>query len=626
MRPEGPYVRDVRRSYVREQYPAWLRNNRPNASDLRRMREEASNFGYKPLISILLPIRDARQTWLKWTLDSMLGQAYPHWELCAMANSSEVNQVLEIISLYRRLDSRIKIWTPNRGAGVSTASNAALAATEGEFVVLLNQDDELSTDALFEVVKLLQEHPEAALVYSDEDKIDAGGNRFDPYFKPGWSPDLLLSTNYVGHLGAYRKSILEEAGGFQREFDGSQYYDMTLRFTEKTDEIYHVPKVLYQRRTVEGFSSDTEHARDSILSALSEALERRDLQGSVEGGSLSNHFRVKLQIQGEPKVSVIIPTRDNVSLLKNCVESIERLTSYRNYDILIVDNDSDDPATVGYLSSTPHRVIRFREEFNYSKINNFAAGEAEGEYLLFLNDDTEVIAERWMEEMLGHAQRKEVGAVGAKLLYPDGRIQHAGVLTGVGNVWGLGVATHSHQFYSADSPGYGGAATIVGNYAAVTAACMMVRRSKFEEVGSFDEKNLPISFNDVDLCLRMRERGYRIIYTPYAELYHHESASRGRKSRPAENIYMREYWGEVLDNDPFYNANFSRGSGDFNLRADMLRPQILRMNLEGPKARKVPYKQLHKMHGRELRSYIEKMRERARDSDRVALVVKTTSG
>ncbi len=279
------------------------------------------------------------------------------------------------------------------------------------------------------------------------------------------------------------------------------------------------------------------------------------------------------KIKGDPKVSLIIPTRDNVSLLKNCLESIERLTTYGNYEIIIMDNDSADPATLEYLDSTPHRVIPFREPFNYSRINNVGVSMAEGEYMLLLNDDTEITSGEWLEAMLEHAQRPEVGAVGAKLVYPDGRIQHAGVLTGVGGTWGLGVATHAHQFYPSTSPGYLGTITKVTNYSAVTAACMLLRKSVFEEVGGFDEDNLRVAFNDVDLCLRIRERGYSIIYTPYAKLLHHESVSRGYTGDPAEVLYMRERWGEVLDNDPYYNPNFSMGSGDFNLRADMLRPE-----------------------------------------------------
>lgn len=569
----------LRRSYIADQYPAWVQNNRLRASDLGRLRDEASSFAYKPLVSILVPVYDSEQEWLKQALDSVVRQVYPRWELCIFADGSAREHAREVLGHYERLDERIKVTYLEGDTSIPGLLDATLSLAQGEFVGLLEHGDELAPDALFEIVKLLQKHLAADLVYSDVDKIDEKGNRFDPYFKPDWSPDLLLSANYISHLSVYRRSLLEEIGGFREGFDGYQDYDLVLRATEQTGEIYHISKVLYHQRVAAGLlaSSDGDKTpvRDRARQALSDALKRRGLEGSVENGCLPDRFRVRLEIKGEPKVSIIIPTRDNVSFLKNCVESVERLTSYRNYELLIVDNDSHDPATVEYLASLPHVVIPFKEAFNYSRINNFAVSQAEGEYILLLNDDTEVISDEWLEAMLEHAQRPEVGAVGARLLYPDGRIQHAGVVVGVGNPWGPGVAMSSHQFYSSDSPGYAGMLRTVANYSAVTAACMLLRKSLFNELGGLDEENLPVQFNDVDLCLRMREQGYSIIYTPYAELYHHESASRGYKIDFAENLYMRERWGEVLDNDPYYNPNFSHGSADFNLRTRTMKSKIL---------------------------------------------------
>jgi GT2 family glycosyltransferase len=580
-RPTGPPLSDARRSYVDDQYPTLVRNNRIRANDLIRLQDETSNFRYRPLISILLPVFDAEREWLERGLDSVISQVYPEWELHVCGDSSTPKRAREAIDLYECLDERIKVTYLEQSTNTSGLLNAGLSLTRGEFVGLLSYDDELAVDALSEVVKLLQEHPEAGLIYSDEDKIDEDGNRSGPYFKPGWSPDLILSTNYVSRLSVYRRSLLEEIGGLREGFDECSDYDLVLRATERTGRIYHVPKVLYHRRADARLplspDNNESRARDGARRAISEALKRRELEGSVEDGLLPGRFRTRLKIGSEPKVSVIIPTRDNVSVLRNCVESIERSTTYRNYELLIVDNDSRDPATVEYLASTPHRVIPFREAFNYSRINNFGVSQAEGEYVLLLNDDTEVISGEWMEAMLEHAQRPEVGAVGARLLYPDGRIQHAGVVVGVGDPWAPGIAMSSHQFYSSDSPGYAGTAATTTNYSAVTAACMLVRKSLFNELGGLDEENLRVQFNDVDLCLRMREKGYSIVYTPYAELYHHESVSRGHWSVDlTENLYMRERWGEVLDNDPYYNANFSRGSADFNLRADLLRPKVLR--------------------------------------------------
>jgi GT2 family glycosyltransferase len=558
-----------------------VQNNCLRASDLRRLRDETLHFGYRPLVSILLAVFDAEREWLAWGLNSVLSQVYSAWELCVCGDGSTEEHAREVLHRYDRLDKRIMVRYLEGNAGISGSLDEALSVARGEFVGLLDSGDELTPDALFEVVKLLQKHPEADFIYSDEDEIEDKAGRSNPYFKPGWSPDLLLSGNYVSHLSVYRRSLLQEIGGFKEGFEGCQDYDLLLRTTEQTDEIHHVPKVLYHRRAAAGLSTvtlaDKRRIRERTRRALSEALRRRGLEGSVEHGYLPDRFRVRLKIKDEPKVSIIIPTRDNVSFLKRCIESVERLTTYRNYELLVIDNYSSDRATVKYLASIPHRVIPFMEAFNYSRINNFAVSQAEGEYVLLLNDDTEVISDGWLEAMLEHAQRPEVGAVGAKLLYPDGRIQHAGVVLGVGNPWGPGVAMHSHQFYSSDSLGYAGTLMTTANYSAVTAACMLLRKSLFKELGGLDEKNLPIQFNDVDLCLRMREQGYYIIYTPYAQLYHHESVSRRYWSGDlAENLYMRERWGEVMDKDPYYNPNFSRGYGDFNLRADLLRPKVLR--------------------------------------------------
>lgn len=585
--PGGP-LRDVRHLRVNEQYTAWLRNNRLRATDKKRMRAEQAGFGYRPLVSLVIPVYDPEETWLELALDSVLSQVYPRWELCICDDASTKDHVREILARYERLDSRIKVKHLEQNRGISGASNEALSLATGEFVGLLDHDDELTPDALFQVVSLLQEYPEADLVYTDEDKMDEEGNRLRPTFKPDWSPDLLLNHNYITHFSVFREKILGEIGGFREGTEGSQDYDLILRFTERTRNIHHIHKILYHWRMVEGStalsSAGKGYTHERSRRILEETMERRGLKGSVEDGHSRNFLRVKLDIQGSPKVSIVMPTRDNLSLLKNCVESIERLTSYRNYEILIVDNDSSDPQTLEYLSSIPHQVIHYEGAFSHSGVNNLAASYASGEYLLFLNDDTEVISGEWLDAMLRHAQRPDVGAVGAKLLYSNDRIQHAGLFTGVGGTWNPGVAAHSHQYYPANSTGYKGALETDRNYNAVTGACMMVRRAVFEEVGGFDEENLPIAFNDVDLCLKLRTRGYVLVYTPDAKLYHHEAASRGYGNKPEElqtAEYMKRRWGSMLADDPYYNRNFSRGGGDFYLRADELRPRILRAELEG---------------------------------------------
>ena len=610
---------------MRYVYPAYVRNNRLRASDMRRMRAEAYGFALQPLISVVLPVYNPERRWLEEAMDSVLSQIYPRWELCICDDSSTEEHVREVLSCYERLDDRIKFKRLEKNAGISASSNAALSLAEGEFVVLLDHDDELAPDALFEVVRHLQDHPDTDLIYTDEDKKDEAGNRRGPHFKPDWSPDLLLSHNYIGHLCVFRRMLLEEVGGFREGFEGSQDYDLLLRFTERTQRIHHIPKILYHWKVVEGSvttgSESKPYTQERSRKAISEALERRGLKGSVEDGFAPNLFRVELQVENTPKVSIVIPTRDNLALLKSCVESIERLTTYPNYEILIVDNDSTDPKTVQYLASTPHRVLEFREPFNHSRINNAGVSRSEGEYVLLLNDDTEVISAGWLEAMLEHAQRPEVGAVGAKLVYPDGRIQHAGVLTGVGGAWGPGVATHSHQFYPSTAPGYLRSIAVITNYSAVTAACMLLRKSVFEEIGGFDEENLRVSFNDVDLCLRIRAQGYRIVYTPYTELLHHESVSRGYKGDPAEILYMRTRWGEVLDKDPYLNPNFSKGSGDFNLRADMLRPRVLLPETERPQEdSEALFKDALMAQGEKLKEYIETQQAFTRGTYRTALV------
>jgi O-antigen biosynthesis protein len=625
----GPSVRYVRSSYLDEQYPVLAEINRLRASHLERMREKTFAFRHTPLFSVLVPVLGpGREEWLGRTLDSVLGQVYPYWELRVCCGGSVRERLRELLSRYERLDERIRLTYLERNTSMPGLSDAALSLATGEFTCLLGEGDELSPDALFEVAKLLQEHPSADLIYSDEDSIDGEGNRFGPRFKPDWSPDLLLSADYVSRLSVYRRGLLEELGGFGEGFGGAEDYDLVLRATERTEKIHHIPKVLYHQRVAEDLSAPSEgvtHVWDSARRALSEALERRGIEGSVEDGLLPETFRVKRKIVGEPKVSIIMPTKDHAHLLKSCIESIERLTTYRNYEILIIDNDSTEPATLEYLAKTPHRVIPFREEYNHPKINNMASSQSKGEYVLLLNDDTEVISGEWLEAMLEHAQRPEVGAVGAKLIYPDGRVQHAGVVTGVGHSWMRGVATHAYQFYSSDAPGHMGTLATTTNYNAVTAACTLLRRLVFDEVGGFNEENLPLSFDDVDLCLRIRERGYLVVYTPHAELYHYETMTRKKVDTPAEVLYMRERWEGKLDADPYYNPHFSRGFGDFNLRADLLRPEILRPNVERSQEDSGTKSPLTTS-PEEFRAFIEAQQRAARDSDSNALIPASEDG
>jgi len=550
-------------------YQEWLRNNELTEEEVVRMRLEVSQFAYKPKISLVMPVYDTDAKWLRRAIDSVMSQIYPHWELCIVDDASTRVYVREILEEYAAKDERIKVGYLSQNCGISKASNEALAIATGEFVGFLDHDDELTSDALFEVARLLNSDPTFDLIYSDEDKKDLSGRRVQPFFKPDWSPDLFLSMNYVCHLTVIRKSLVERAGGFRVGFEGSQDYDLVLRVTEMTEKIGHIQRPLYSWRMVPGSAASSAtakpYARESAKKALREALQRRGVKGEVLDG-FDGYYRIKYEIHGTPLVTIIIATRDRVDLLRRCLASIESNTSYTNYEIIIVDNNSSDPNTISYLESVKHRVIKYDGVFNFSKINNFAAKYAKGEHLLFLNNDTEVTEENWLAAMLEHSTRPEVGMVGSLLLYSSdshfrsGRIQHAGVILGVG-----GVAGHAFKYLPVGQANYFDLHRVIRNYSAVTAACAMIRRSVFNEVGGFDE-NLRVAFGDIDLCLRVREKGYRIVYTPYAVLYHHESATRGGLHPAADEAYMIRRWGDAfIKGDPYYNPNLTHLREDYSI-------------------------------------------------------------
>lgn len=547
----------------RDSYQSWARR----CEELRYTPEKAAReiraIAHRPIISIVMPVYNTPSEYLTKAIDSVRNQYYPDWELCISDDASPREEVRHILRRYAALDGRIKLTFSATNGGIGIASNQALALATGEFVGLLDHDDELTPDALYEVVAALQDN-EADLLYSDEDKLDGRGQRCDPAFKPAWSPDLLLSCMYTSHFGVYRKAILDEIGGFRKGFDGSQDYDLALRFTERTTRIVHIPKILYHWRQLPGSAAvDTSakpYAYDSARRALSEALHRRSVRGTVEGEAAPGFYRVRRRIATPGKVTIVIPTRDRLDLLRGCLEGITSVTEYENYEIVIVDNGSRDPATLEYLSQIPHRVLRDEGPFNFSRLNNLAVAGADGEHVLLLNDDTRPMASGWLSAMVEQAQRPEVGAVGAKLLYPNGRIQHAGVILGIG-----GVADHSHRFVQARDCGYFNFPHIIRDYSAVTGACLMIRRDLFLEIGGLDEEHLPVNFNDVDLCLRLREKGFLIVYTPYAVLEHRESASRKPAVDPREEAYMMAQWGAIIDRDPYYNPSLSVKDTGFSL-------------------------------------------------------------
>ena len=571
-------------SGLKSKYDQWiLKNEHPVAAKPEYGKEEMLNFEYQPKISIIVPI-DPSGVGITAIIKSVINQKYKNWELYIAVATSRPD-VRNSFSAYTKKDARINIRILPENRETSRISNEALSLATGEYIGLLHVSDELSPDALYEVVSALQNNRTADMIYSDEDTIDTAEHRSDPFFKPDWSPDMFFSWMYTGNLVVYNKKIIDKIGGFREEYDGSQEYDLALRFIEKTDRIHHIPRILYHRRIVLDTAAPVlgtnNEACIAAKKALNEYMRRNTIEGEVSDGVWIGSYNLKRKLLKTPLVSVIIPTKDNVVVLKRCIDSILQKTSYTNYEIIIVDNNSKDKETYDYFRDLETiqnvKILKYEKEFNFSAINNFSVKNARGEILLFLNNDTEVITKDWMTAMLEHAQQSEVGAVGCKLLYQDNTIQHAGVILGINSIsipFENGVAEHAHKHFPKSNDGYFGRINVIQNFSAVTAACMMVRKEVFEAVGGFDEQNLKVSFNDIDLCLKIRERGYRIVYTPYAELYHYESLSRGyedtqekHEQSSREFRYMREKWGKVIDKgDPYYNPNLSLRYEDFRIK------------------------------------------------------------
>lgn len=562
-----------------QDYQVWISKN--ENWDVEAIQKEIQNFKYHPKISILMPVYNVEQNWLEKCIQSVQNQFYPNWELCMADDCSTDESVRPTLEKYAQSDERIKVVFRSENGHISRATNSALEIATGEFVALLDNDDELAPIAFYEVVKALNENPELDLIYSDEDKIDMQGNRFDPAFKPDWSPDLLLGTNYISHLGVYRRSIMNEIGGFRPGFEGSQDYDLVLRFTEKTtaQRIHHIPKVLYYWRilptSTAADQSTKGYAFEAGLKAVQEALVRRGIKGTAHHAAGNGLYDVEYEVLSTDLVSIIIPTRDGYDDMLRCLNSIVAKTSYPNYEIIVADNGSTDERMEKLYAKFKGQLgERFRVEsidipFNYSRINNLAAQKAKGKYLLFLNNDTEVITPGWITKMVSFAQFERIGMVGAKLYYPNQTIQHAGVIVGLG-----GAAGHCHHTYPKGDFGYFGKLEINVNYLAVTAACCMIRKADFEQLGGFEEK-LTVAFNDVDLCLREYEAGHDNVWLHGVELYHYESQTRGYENTPEkkarfdqETKFMEDRWGKYIANDPFYNPNLSRVGGHFGIRLE----------------------------------------------------------
>jgi glycosyltransferase involved in cell wall biosynthesis len=541
------------------------------------MRLKCDGFLNRPVISVLMPVYNPNPDWLRDAIESVRDQIYPYWQLCIADDASTDPSVLAMLNSYSQIDSRIQIVFRQQNGHISAASNTALELVSGDWVALLDHDDVLPEHALFWIADAINKNPAASLIYSDEDKIDEAGKRIEPYFKCDWNVDLFYSHNLISHLGVYRTELLRSIGGFRIGFEGSQDYDLALRYIEKInhEQIIHLPRVLYHWRLHKKSAALKKDIKPYALmagrKALQEHFSRQEITASVELLDFGM-YRVRYSLPvPEPLVSLIIPTRNGLDLLRQCVDSILGKTNYHNYEVLIVDNGSDDLDILNYFKSLSQqnviRIIRDERPFNFSALNNLAVTHARGELIGLINNDIEVISPNWLTELVSHALRPGIGAVGARLWYPNNTLQHGGVILGLG-----GVAGHPNRGMPMNSKGYFGRASVIQSFSAVTAACLVVRKSIYEQVGGLNETDLSVAFNDVDFCLRLIDAGYRNIWTPFAELYHHESASRGLDNTPEkqqrfndEVEYMKHKWGSRLLNDPAYNPNLTLSYGDFSL-------------------------------------------------------------
>ncbi len=562
---------------MRNNYDEWIRQF-DVVDDTRRaaIRTRVAAMGNAPLISVLMPTYNPDLDWLREAIESVRGQIYSNWELCIADDASTDLAVRPLLEAYARDDRRIKVTFRERNGHISAASNSALALATGEWVALLDQDDRLAEHALFWTADAIDRDPSLKLIYSDEDKIDEEGRRHDPYFKCDWNRDLFYSQNMFCHLGLYRRTLLDSIGGFREGVEGAQDHDLVLRCIEQTGDaaIGHIPRVLYHWRVHAGSTAAGADAKSYAAVAGERALREHFLRCNVGADVewVGYGYRVRYGLPSPaPLVSLIVPTRNALELMRTCIESIRARTTYPNYEIIIVDNGSDDPAALEYFASLAAgdrvRVLRDDSPFNYSALNNRAVAAARGSLVGLINNDIEVRSPEWLSEIVSIALQPGVGAVGAKLLYPDDTLQHAGIVLGIG-----GVAGHANKHGRPPHRGYFGRTGLIGSWSAVTAACMVVRRDVFLSVGGLNETDLTVAFNDVDFCLKLKAAGYRNVLTPYAELYHHESATRGYEDNPekrtrfrAESDYMRRRWSNWLKHDPAYSPNLTLQHEDFSL-------------------------------------------------------------
>jgi GT2 family glycosyltransferase len=549
-----------KRPAARTQYQEWLQRHRVSAGDLDRMRREARAFASQPLISIITPVFDTSVRWLEEAVESVLVQAYENWELLLIDDGSTASDLLNALPALAERDRRITLARVGEHKGISAASNQGLGLAHGEWVAFLDHDDVLEPDALFQIGSLLQTHPDADLIYSDEDKLVEDGCEA-PFFKPDWSPDFLLSYNYIGHLTGIRRDIVRKIGGFRSEFDGAQDYDLFLRVIEQTDRVHHIPRVLYHWRRSAASSAMSVRQKPTQFEASKLAIEshlkRRGEPAYVAVDWPTHAFWVRRELPATKKISIIIPILSDLQQLTGVVENLTRTTRYPNYEIVIAGSENMSEKARDSIPGIAHRLLRFSGVLNASAIRNFATEQTDAPWLLFIDENIEAIEPDWLTIMAEHIQRREVGAVGGRLLNPNDTIEHAGFVLGVN-----GIAQPAFRGFPAEHPGANRQLQITRNCSAVPAACMLTRRDVFREVGGFDE-TLPESLADIDLCLKMQRAGYLVVYTPFAKLYWH-APQHDRVDSRSEGV-VRERWPDVLQRDPYYNPNLSRQRADFSL-------------------------------------------------------------
>ena len=557
-------------------YQIWIEKNEPTKEELQEQKN--TKFKINPKISIIIPMYNTPVNFFEELVDNLIGQTYSNWELCLADGSPEENKELE--KIYKK-DERITYKFIGENKGIAGNTNEALSLVTGDFVALLDHDDLLPLFSLYEIVKCINENPDAEFIYTDEDKFEKlGGKRYDPYFKSDFAPDTLRANNFICHFSVFKKELMDKLGGFRSEYDGAQDYDILLRMSEETNKIVHIPKILYHWRvhalsTAKAGGTAKPYAYEAGIKAIQNHINRLGLKGTVEQGNTLGTYKINYEVIGNPKVSIIIPNKDYINTLKVCLNSLKKLTTYENYEIIVVENNSEESETFEYYKKIDGKdkikVVYFPEkEFNYSKIINFGVKNSTGDYIIQLNNDTELMTPNWIQEMLGFAQREDVGAVGVELFYPDNTIQHAGIIIGIG-----GVAGHVFKNLPKGIHGYFSKDAMIQNLSAVTAACIMTPKSIYDDVDYMDEK-FKVAFNDVDFCLKIREKGKLIVYNPFVQFKHYESKSRGFEDTPekkerfqAEIDRFHDKWQSVLDKgDPYYNINLRLDNDQCAIRTE----------------------------------------------------------